>query len=331
MRRVRSYHRSLLAVALGLAAQAGAGAAQAACSGLSQVTVSLSPGPVVAVYDPFAAGDTIRSMTLTVNNPANAQCDVAVAFARAAGAAASMSSGANVLSYDLTRSGGGTSLITTAGYTGVGTPPAANRIDFLNIPARGSASAPVELRLPAGQVVAADSYSDNGLVLQTIRLRNGDNEPNLLGPTYPVTPQASVLSKCVMPPPTLANLDLSAAIANGRPNEGVTRLTSIANVQCTAPTKLRLTGAALQPVQSTPARAGFDNFINYRAQGNFGSASSVLSTTVASQSVDSVQKNVASGVTTSGQIDIQVNLLNGQPIIAGAYSGILTVSIDPSF
>lgn len=307
---------------------AGATAAQAACSGFNQVTVSVAPGPLISSYDPFAPGDAIRNLTVTVNNPANAQCDAAITFQRSAGAAATMANGGVTLAYSVERVGGG-SLITTTGYTTVGTPPAGNRVDLLNIPARGSASANIQLRIPAGQVTAAASYTDN-IILQVLRL-NQSNQPNLIMEAVPFSPQAGVISKCVMPAPSQPAVNFSSAISNGRPNEGVKQTVTFTNVQCTAPTKLRLTGQAMQPTPATPPRAGFDNFINYRAAGAFGNATSTLSTTISSASADSVQKNAASGATTNGQIDVELNLVNGQPIIAGTYSGTLTVSIDPSF
>lgn len=304
--------------------------ALAACPGLAQVTASVSPAPT-ATYDPFAAGDTIVSMTVTVSNPANSVCDAAVTFQRAAGAAATMASGGSTLSYAIERSGGGTSLITQAGFTAVGTPPAANRIDFLNIPRQSSASAAIQMRIPAGQVVAAASYTDD-LVLQVLRLNNAaPAQPNLIIRQLPVSPQATVVSKCVLPAPSVPSLNFTSAITNGRPNAGVVQTTTFSNVRCTAPTKLRLTGAALQPLAPQAPRPGFDNFINFRADGRFGGAQSVLTTSTSSASVDSAVKNTASGATTNGQITVDVSLVNGQPILAGTYSGVLTVSIDPSF
>lgn len=308
----------------------GAAPGLAACSGLNQVTVSVTPGPVISGYDPFTFGDTVRSMTLTVRNLANPQCDVGISFVRSAGTPARMANGGSTLPYDITRSGGGSTLITQTGYTGIGTPPAANRIDFLNIPGNSSASANIELRVPQGQVVPSGPYAD-AITITTFRLQNGSNQPNAQGPTFPFTPQATVIAKCTMPPPSSSSLNFSSAISNGQPNEAMKQTVSFSNVQCTAPTKLRLTGAALQPTPAIGPRSGFDNFINFRAQGSFGSATSTLTTTQTSQSVDSSQKNVASGATTSGQINVDINLVNGQPIIAGSYSGTLTVSIDPSF
>jgi hypothetical protein len=85
----------------------------------------------------------------------------------------------------------------------------------------------------------------------------------------------------------------------------------------------------MQPVPPIPGQTGFDNFINWRAAGNFGNASTVLSTDLASQA-DSATKNVPSGVTTSGTIGVDVNLVDGNPIIAGGYQGTLVVTIDPN-
>ena len=321
--------RARIPIALAAAVVALFGtAAHANCpqNRLNGLTATLSGSPVVGSYDPFAGADAVVDMSVALTNPANQVCDAAISFARAPTAAV-MSNGAATLSYALEPAGGGGSLITT-GYVQSSTPGAANRVN-VTVPAEGSASAAFRLRIPASQVVAAGSYQDIQIQLILVGIGNNGPESSRSGPSF--VPQATVIQKCILPSPSLPSVNLSSAIANGRPNEGVSQSVSFSNVQCTAPTKLRLTGAALQPTISTPARPGFDNFINFRAAGTFGAASSVLTTATTANSVDSVQKNAASGATTNGQIAVDINLVNGQPIIAGAYSGTLTVSIDPSF
>lgn len=85
----------------------------------------------------------------------------------------------------------------------------------------------------------------------------------------------------------------------------------------------------MQPVGSIPAQTGFDNFINWQAAGTFGNASTALNTVSASQAT-SATKNTPSGVTTSGTIGVNVNLVDGNPIIAGSYQSTLIVTIDPN-
>lgn len=328
--RVARLHQGMAVLFAVIAAQCAAGAALGDCpeGRFKQVSItSVSPAPNIANYDPFTAGDATATVAITISNAANQACTAAITFARTP-SAAQMSSGTSSLNYLIEPDGGGKLLITT-GYVAGSLPAAANRLG-VTVPANSSTTANVQLRIPAGQITGAGAYQDNLIQLLLVALDNS-NQPSdfKLGPLF--SPQATVAAKCIMPPPSQSSLDLTSAITNGHPNEGVTRSTSFSNVACTAPSKLRLTGAALQPTTSAPSRSGFDNFIKFRAQGTFGNATSTLVTTTSSQSVDSSQKNVASGATRDGQILIDVNLLKGQPILAGNYSGTLTVSIDPSF
>ena len=304
-------------------------AALANCTGFASVTASVAPAPTIASYDPFATGDALLALVVTVTNASNAQCDAAVSFKRPASASAAMSLASDLLSYSV-EGAGGNSLTTTAGYVSLSSPAASNRVDFIAIPRNSTATATITLRVPTSQVVSAGTYNDSGISLELIGLDN-QNRPNRLIRTVAFAPQATVISKCSLPAPSSTTLNFTSAISNGHPNAGIVQRTTFSNVACTAPTRLRLAGAALQPVPATPARAGFDNFINFRAAGTFGSANSTLVTTTTSASVDSVTKNVASGATTNGTIDVDVNLVDGNPIIAGSYTGTLRVSIDPVF
>lgn len=315
----------LLAAIMALAGTA----AEADCpqQRLADVTAIVTPSPAIGSYDPFAAGDTTLAMTVTLTSAADQTCSAAVSFVRALSPV--MASGAASLSYAIEPGSGGASLVTSSGFVVGSSPPPANRIN-VTIPANGSASVQIRLRVPAGQVVSAAGYLDPQIQMILVGLNDsGAPESYKSGPIF--EPQANVIAKCILPPPAQTSLDLSSAIANGRPNEGVKRSTTFTNVACTAPTRLRLTGAALQPTATTPPRTGFDNFINYFAMGTFGAATSQLTTTTTEQSADSATKNTTSGATANGQIDIDVNLVDGRPIIAGSYVGILKVSIDPTF
>ncbi|MCB1518987.1 MAG: hypothetical protein KDJ37_00255 [Hyphomicrobiaceae bacterium] len=307
------------------------GSALAACAGnANNIVVTVTPSPVLPGYDPFAAGDLVRTITVTITNNTNRRCDAAISFQRSGSASPAMTSGGNGLNYVIEESTGGSSLVTTAGFISGSSPAAANRVAFGNVTSGSSASRTLQVRIPAGQVVAAGDYIDGLVSMQVIGLNNAGTNPIRLVKAVAFVPQATVVAKCIMPSPSTPNLNFSAAIANGRPNSGVVQTTTFSNVACTAPARLRLTGAALQPTSPIPARAGFDNFINYRADGSFGSAAATLSTTVAEHSVDSAQKNTASGATSNGFISVGVNLISGNPIIAGSYTGILTVTIDPA-
>jgi hypothetical protein len=84
-------------------------------------------------------------------------------------------------------------------------------------------------------------------------------------------------------------------------------------------------------MQLTPisAASGLDNFIHWRAQGTFSAATATLSTNSAATVISSAT-NVASGATSGATITINVNLIAGQPLLAGTYTGVLTVTVDPN-
>jgi hypothetical protein len=305
------------------------GPAQALCVVLGPGTVS-PPAATLPDYDPFSTTDTILDMNFSVSVPLLAICGASISFTRSAGLPAVMSQGASNLQYSIEVPSSGQTLLQTTGFVSGSSPVPGTRYDFL-LPLLGAtANVPVRIRIPAGQLVASGNYSDNQLNATVVAL--GD----LLG-TMPTgilkqqgfVPSVNVVSKCVLPAPSISTLDFSSAISNGHPNPGVIQSSVFNNVRCTAPSVLRLSGGAMQPVGSVPAQSGFDNFINWRAAGTFGSAATVLNTNSASQAT-SPTKNTPSGATPNGTINVDVNLMNGNPIIAGSYRSTLTVTIDPN-
>jgi hypothetical protein len=190
-------------------------------------------------------------------------------------------------------------------------------------------SVTVRVRVPARHVRPAGDYADNSVALILVGL-NDHHQAHRLIVRKLFKPTAKVIAKCVLPPPSPPMHNFTAAISHGLPDPAQTRTSTFANVQCTAPAKVRLVGGAMQPPAAIPPRSGFDNFINWRAAATFGNANAILSTNTASQA-DSLYKNVASGPTLSGSISVGINLLKGRPLIAGTYSGTLTVAIDPNF
>ena len=300
------------------------------------LTVTVTPSPTVSSYDPGAAGDTTRPLSVTVRNNSGDPCIAGVSFKRALGASATMTNEAATLQYGLERSGGN-SLITQTGYVQNVSPAAANRLSFTVGANSTSAPQTVTLRVPAGQNVAAGSYTDLGVVLQLMELQSAGGSPVQLIRETSFTPLATVAASCTLPAPSPPNLSLTSAISQGLPNAAVTASTTFTGVRCSAPTRVRLSGAALLPSPALSARPSFDNFINWHANAQFGAAKADLTTTGTAASpaglatVTSANKNIASGVTTNGTISVTANLVAGQRILAGSYAGTLTVSIDPSF
>jgi hypothetical protein len=133
---------------------------------------------------------------------------------------------------------------------------------------------------------------------------------------------------CDLPPPSSSSLDFSRSIDRGLPNATALSVT-FTGVACSAPARIRLSGEPLINPEIAPV-ANFDNFIDWQARASFGAAQALLDTRQTNQ-VTSAAKNVASGPTQSGLITIQVKLLPGRRIIAGHYSNVLTVAIDPAF
>jgi hypothetical protein len=204
-----------------------------------------------------------------------------------------------------------------------------NRIDFYDIPKNQSRQVTVNVRVPAGQVRPAGLYADNYVNLVLVKLGAGHHADELVL-EKDFKPKVKILAKCVLPTPYPVAHNFTPAISNGLPNPAVTRTSTFSNVQCTAPARLRLSGEAMRPTVAIASHASFDNFINWHAAATFGGASADLSTNIANQ-VTSPGRNVAGGPTLNASFDVIINLLRGKPLIAGSYSGTLTVAIDPIF
>lgn len=314
---------AVMALALALDASAPAQAHDNAWGGCGNFDVTFAPTAAVPPYDPFGA-EQMRELTITVTSRSSGKCDVALSFQRPA-LPPVMAHWSSTLQYAIEGSGGN-SLVQTTEWADC-TP--GNRIDFLDMRKNETRSATVRVRVPAGQVRPAGDYADHGVALILVGL-NEHHQPHRLILRKHFKPSAKVIAKCVLPPPNPAAHNFTGAISQGVPDPAQTRTSTFANVQCTAPAKVRLIGSAMQPSAAIPARAGFDNFINWRAAATFGNASAILSTNTAGQA-ESHYKNAARGPTLNGSISVGINLLKGKPIIAGTYSGTLTVAIDPNF
>lgn len=188
--------------------------------------------------------------------------------------------------------------------------------------------------MAAGQIAPAGSYATSAGTTPLVNLyvkRSGRlQQPPIR--SAPLDVSVNVLPACQLSAPVSGSVDLSAAILNGTANPGVVSTVVFPSATCTAPARIRLSGAALQPIASIAPRAGFDAFINWRAQAIFGTTTAVLATSGTAQGVAlSPTRNQGSGAGTPGSVSVSVNLLSGNQIIAGSYAGTLTVAIDPSF
>jgi hypothetical protein len=269
----------------------------------------------VGTYNPFLS-PTPQVVTVTVTT--NTNCRLRLGFNRST-LPAEMSLTSATLEYEIEQTGGGTSYLSTSG-----TPPAGNSITWTQ--GAGTTTRTVQVRVLPDQVVAHGTYTDTAV---TMRLAS----PFIFWFTIAsvaVTPSATVPRVCRLDAPSPGTLSFSSGeIPDGTPNSAIIKSTTLATA-CTAPTLVQLTGQALQPTPAIAAAAGFDNFINYRAIATFGAATATLTTSTTWQTVTSPSRNTLSGATPSGTVAVAVNLVAGQPIIAGNYAGVLTVIVDPA-
>ncbi len=311
--------RALTAVAL---LMAGLSNAHAQCA-VGQATITTA-GASITGYNPFA-GKVIRSVTVSVRNTSSNTCDLVLSFPSTNVNQASMTNGTgSTLNYIIENAANSKIIF----YTGAAPTTATDRVNINNLGSGQTRNVTVDVSVITGQVVADGSYQDLAMQARVFN-RNGTTLTLIRSASFPVT--ATVIKICRLNPPSVTSMNFSSAITNGRANPGSIQTTTFSSVQCTAPTIVRLTGAALQPTPAIGARPNFDNYIGWSAVGTFGSASVTLNaTTTVSTTVDSPTKNTTSGATTSGTIGVSVNLLDsGRPIQSGSYSGVLTVTIDP--
>ena len=234
-----------------------------------------------------------------------------------------MVQGANNLNYQIEPVGGGNTYVGVNGFLAA----AANRIDIVTSGGQ-TVTRQVQVHVIDSQIVASGAYSDANV---TMILASNNAGTWYQVATVTVTPSVTVSAVCRLDAPSPSSLAWAATdIPLGVPNAAVIK-SSTMTAACTAPTIVRLTGGALALTPTIAAPSGFANFINYKAVGTFGAATATLTTTTAtSTSASSVAKNVASGATTSGSVGVNVNLIAGNTALAGSYSSVLTVTIDPN-
>lgn len=268
---------------------------------------------MLAPYNPFA---TYTPKTLTVNVTASVTCSVELAFLSTSLPPRLM--GADALTYDIQSPAGGTSLV----YAG-GIPTTTTRID---VGPGNAGSTSVQITVPTGQIVGFGSYSDTS-VTANIFDKTGSALTPLKSVSLAVT--GSVARACQFSSPGNATLDFTSAITNGMPRPSHVATVTFPDLSCTAPSLVRLSADAMKLAQPPASTAAFDSAINFRAIASFSGATATLDTTSASDAASSV-RHTAAGATLNGSVRVDVNLLAGRPLLAGAYSSLLTLSIDPN-
>ena len=319
MRKLGLWHRIKLALPVAAIAGFGLAPAIAQTNCANTALATLSSGTTVtasAVYDPFGGTAVNTNMTVTVRNTNNSNCSIAVVFVRTTSPIV-MSNGAFSLTYGLDFNGANAMNIGTPSsgwFTTVGANTTANFNTF-------------RMTIAANQTAAAaGSYSDSQVSLYLYARSGGTWQ---LVRTYPFTFNATINKRCTMAAPSPATLNFTSAITSGRPNAGVILSSLLGSINCTFPSRITLAGSAMQRTPTIGTVAGFDNFINWRATATFGSANVTLDTSSLS-TVTSSAYNVPSGTTINGSFNANVNMITGQSLRSGTYTGTLTVTVDPN-
>ncbi len=290
--------------------------AQSNCSNINNA-VLLGPTTITATpaYQPFSGLPRLTSFNLTVQNNNNNNCSIAVIIVRTT-APTRMTSGASTLDYTLDFNG--------SNVVNFGAPSSGW---FLTAPGNGTGTFNTyNLTIPANQTsAAAGAYDDNQVSVYLYAYRFGWRFVR----TYALSLRASIDQTCTMATPSPSTLDFTSAISLGVPNPAVVLSSAISNVNCTAPARVTMSGSAMQRTPAVGAAAGFDNFIDWQATATLGSATANLSTDTTGTAT-SASYNVLSGTTVGGTVGVDVNLIPGQPLQSGTYTGILTVTVDPT-
>lgn len=299
---------------------AGSTTGLAQCA-VNSVTASIS-SVVLPNYNPLAAAQ-IRTSVLSIRNNSGTTCNLSVSFFNGTDPAR-MLNGVSFLAYNIENVGNTKTII----YLG-GTPANADRININNIGAGATATRDIDFSALTGQTKPGGTYVDN-VVRADIFNRSGGGTLTLIR-SVNLTVSTTVPSVCTMGTPSPATIAFGASdIVNGLPPTSPTAKTTSISASCNAPATLRLTGQALQPLLATLPRPGFDNFINYQATAAFGAANTTLTTTTTSATQSSASLSSAAGTTLTGTVNVGVVLQRGNPIVAGNYSGILTVTLEPT-
>lgn len=288
-------------------------ASLAACTATDITSMTVS-GTALASYNPFLA-PTPRLLTVSVAS--NVACSVELAFQTST--PAHMQGQGSLLAYDVQMQSSTTSLLFSAGM-----PTATIRID---IAAGNVGTATVQVAVPTNQIVASGAYADASLVASLFD-RTG---PATLAPLKSVGAPISttVVPVCNFESPTNPTINFSGAITNGLPNPNDVKSVTLPSLRCTAPSLLRLSATPMRLTTSATGGVAFDSAINFRATATLTGATAVLDTRNGTTAV-STQRNVVAGATLESSVKVDVSLLVGQPLLAGTYSSVMTVSVDPS-
>lgn len=310
---------AVILIAVGVAQAAG-------CS--KKPTVSVSIQPTLPNYNPFTTTQTITSV-ITITNNGSGTCGFSLAFSPNT-VPAYLASGSNKLGYTITDSNGPLEYLWTGSQPAVGV-----RHDYTGILPNKSVQDTVTVTVATGQFVPSGTYIDTYV---TADIWDNGNVLGATSMTYDFSSRfnvsETVLAVCNLPTPTVTSMSFNPAIRLGVPNPAVTQTSTINTVQCTSPAGIQLSATTMEQTPVGTAPSGFDNFINWTATATYGTATATITTTglTAVAPVQSAVTNGGTGATNTGTLNVTgVHLLAGKPLLAGTYSGVLTIQVDPSF
>jgi len=308
-------------VLLGAMLTGAAAAAAQTCADSGAVRIAGSPGLALHdEYNPFAASDLTESVSIIVENRASETCDLAIVFTAPQGTGVLRSSNEN-LTYALETTSGA-ALLRPASIVD----PTAGPHIALTLAAGESAAVSLRARIGAHQSVPPGHYADDTAGVSVYaRPPAGSFGTFLDQRSFPVS--VRVAAVCQMSAPSVSALDFSGDIGVDSTPRGAPRSVRLDTASCNTHARLNLSGSAL--TRDGAALAGFDSFVNFEARATFGSAAAMLVTSQDGASDETVPALVEDADVPRA-IDVQIWLLARRALAAGTYSGVLTVTLEPS-
>lgn len=292
--------------------------------------VRISGSTLLAVHDaynPFAGSDLTETKSLTVSNLSENECLVALAFVRAP-AAGELANGTQTISYALEAPGSGISLFTSIGPIANPVDLSSGKVQTFRISPGQSVSISVRIRVAGGQIAGPGQYTDDLAEVRVYAVT--ETGSGTLLDARALTTTVAVNAICVLPTPDRSVIDFTPDIgARGIPTE-VWRSVAFPGARCNAPARLSLTGDAMRHESQPGSPPGLDAFINYWAEASFGAALTTLVTDADEGEESATSGSQASDGSLTDDLILRVRLIAGQPLVAGNYSAMLTVSVDPT-
>ena len=308
------FRQALLATGIGLSFSTSA---QALCDRVPEAVFEDTAD--MGSYDPFVA-PVVRIMRIRITNPSDRPCSFSLSF-HSQSLPATMS-GPDGVELSYTAESGGSQVMTDADH-----PELDQRLDMPEFAPHEERVQSVNWMADSSQFVAAGDYSRTVVAFLFDRT---DSDPILVY-KYELPVTATVIGACSITPPVDPALNLSSAIGDGNTDPGTVFGLIIPNAKCTAPATLILSGDAMQQTPSADGGAGFQGYIDWSATAAYGNAEVTFMTDGLNEVVParSDRTNADSG-TGDGEVRVDVSLQgNARPLLAGHYTGTLTLVLNP--